>query len=83
MSILHHSRWFTVSEAHSNFLLVMHMKILSISLPSSAVVWTDAFQFVLMIGAVFAVIFMGILNLDRPTDLFSIADEGGRLILFE
>lgn len=36
-----------------------------------------------MFGAVFGVIILGILNLKYPMDIFSIADDGGRLILFE
>lgn len=48
-----------------------------------AVVSTDVVQFVLMIGAVFVVIIVGLLNLEEPMELLRIADRGGRLILFE
>lgn len=46
-------------------------------------VWTDAIQSILMIAAVFAVIVLGLLNLKYPMDMFSIADDGERLILFK
>lgn len=48
-----------------------------------AVVWTDTIQFVLMVGAIIAVIVVGILRLNHPSDIFSISNDGGRLILFE
>lgn len=53
------------------------------SIVNRAVVWTDTVQFVLMIGAVFAVIILGIIKNKYPMDIFSIADDGGRMILFE
>lgn len=52
-------------------------------LKKRAVVWTDAIQFLLMFGAIFAVIVLGIVNLAYPLEMFSIADEGQRLVLFE
>lgn len=48
-----------------------------------AVVWTDTIQFILMVGAIIAVIVVGILRLNHPSDIFSISNDGGRLILFE
>lgn len=44
---------------------------------------TDAVQFISMFGAVFAVIILGLLNMDDPWKLLTIADRGERLILFE
>lgn len=48
-----------------------------------AVVWTDTIQFFMMFGAVFAVIILGFLNLQNPTELLQIAERGERLIWFE
>lgn len=55
-------------------LMLMHVR---------AVVWTDAIQFILMIAAIVAVIILGLINLQYPMEMFSIPDNGGRLILFE
>lgn len=36
-----------------------------------------------MVAAVFTVIVLGLLNLKYPMDIFSIAEDGGRMILFK
>lgn len=44
-----------------------------------AVIWTDAMQFVAMIGAVFAVVWVGIGSVGGFQNIFKIAQESGRL----
>lgn len=48
-----------------------------------AVVWTDTLQFGSMIGALFAVMYLGTSKLGGVSEVFKIADRGGRLIFFE
>lgn len=48
-----------------------------------AVVWTDAFQFVLMVGATLAVIYLGLDSTGGLGNVWEAADRGGRLIFFK
>lgn len=48
-----------------------------------AVVWTDTLQFVLMIGAICCVIFLGLQTTGGIVNVWETADRGGRLIFFK
>ena len=48
-----------------------------------AVVWTDTLQFILMIGAVCCVIFLGLKSTGGIVNVWNTADRGGRLIFFK
>ncbi|XP_055642806.1 sodium-coupled monocarboxylate transporter 1-like [Toxorhynchites rutilus septentrionalis] len=48
-----------------------------------AVVWTDTLQFLLMIGATLAIIFLGIANVGGFIEVWEAADRGGRLVFFD
>lgn len=48
-----------------------------------AVVWTDTLQFVLMIGAITCVIFLGLQETGGFLNVWETADRGGRLIFFK
>lgn len=48
-----------------------------------AVVWTDTLQFILMIGAVCCVIFMGLKSTGGVANVWNAADRGGRLVFFK
>lgn len=48
-----------------------------------AVVWTDTLQFVLMIGAVCCVIFLGLGSTGGFMNVWEAADRGGRLVFFK
>nr|XP_019536046.2 sodium-coupled monocarboxylate transporter 1-like [Aedes albopictus]XP_029708665.1 sodium-coupled monocarboxylate transporter 1-like [Aedes albopictus] len=45
-----------------------------------AVVWTDTLQFILMIGAMLAIIFLGIASVGGFIDVWEAAERGGRLV---
>ncbi|GFW25370.1 hypothetical protein TNCV_5089351 [Trichonephila clavipes] len=46
-----------------------------------AVLWTDVFQAILMFAALFAITFKGLFLLGGIGKVFTIANEGGRLII--
>jgi Na+/proline symporter len=48
-----------------------------------AVVWTDTLQFLLMIGAISCVIFLGLDATGGFANVWNAADRGGRLIFFK
>lgn len=48
-----------------------------------AVVWTDTLQFILMLGAICCVIFLGIQSTGGVMNVWNAADRGGRLIFFK
>lgn len=48
-----------------------------------AVVWTDFLQFIIMMAAILAVIFLGMYKAGGWINVWKTADEGGRLIFFE
>lgn len=48
-----------------------------------AVVWTDTLQFILMIGAVCCVIFLGLTSTGGLFNVWNTADKGGRLVFFK
>lgn len=48
-----------------------------------AVVWTDTFQFVITIGSMIAVLVLGINAVGGFSNVWSIAQEGHRLDVFE
>lgn len=48
-----------------------------------AVVWTDFLQFLIMMAAIVAVIFLGMDKAGGWSNVWKVADEGGRLIFFE
>lgn len=48
-----------------------------------AVVWTDALQFVLMLGAIGCVIYLGLESTGGIVNVWNTADRGGRIILFK
>lgn len=48
-----------------------------------AVVWTDTLQFVLMIGAVCCVIFLGLRETGGLMNVLETADRGGRIVFFK
>lgn len=48
-----------------------------------AVVWTDTLQFILMIGAVCCVIFLGLTSSGGIVNVWETAERGGRLIFFK
>lgn len=48
-----------------------------------AVVWTDTIQFILMLGAIFTVIYLGLDTTGGLSNVWSAADRGGRLIFFK
>lgn len=45
--------------------------------------WTDTLQFVLMVVAIVAVIFLGLARVGGLGEVFETADRGGRLIFFK
>ena len=47
-----------------------------------AVIWTDLFQSVVMIASVLLIVIKGLVDLDGFSNLWYIADKGGRLNLF-
>ncbi|XP_065079989.1 sodium-coupled monocarboxylate transporter 1-like [Ochlerotatus camptorhynchus] len=47
-----------------------------------AVVWTDTLQFILMIGATLAIIFLGIASVGGFFEVWEAAERGGRLVFF-
>lgn len=47
-----------------------------------AVVWTDTLQFILMIGATMAIIFLGIASVGGFFEVWEAAERGGRLVFF-
>ena len=48
-----------------------------------AVLWTDVFQVMVMVAAFLSVIIGGCLQLDGFSNMWRIADEGGRIIFWE
>lgn len=48
-----------------------------------AVLWTDAFQSILMFAAVFTVIISGLVKAGGFGEIFKVANEGGRLELWK
>ena len=48
-----------------------------------AVIWTDAFQMVIMFSGMIAVIIKGIYDVDGISEMWRINDLGGRLNFFE
>lgn len=48
-----------------------------------AVVWTDTLQFILMIGAVCCVIFLGLRETGGLMNVLETADRGGRIVFFK
>lgn len=48
-----------------------------------AVVWTDALQFIIMVGATVVVIYLGLDVTGGISQVWEAADRGGRLILFK
>lgn len=47
-----------------------------------AVVWTDTLQFILMVGATLAIIFLGLASVGGFYDVWEAAERGGRLVFF-
>lgn len=48
-----------------------------------AVVWTDTLQFLVMAGSVIAICIIGTIQIGGFSDVWNIADRGGRVILFK
>lgn len=47
-----------------------------------AVVWTDTLQFILMVGATLAIIFLGMASVGGFFEVWEAAERGGRLVFF-
>lgn len=48
-----------------------------------AVVWSDTLQFLVMAGSVITVCIIGTIEIGSFSDVWNIADRGGRVILFK
>lgn len=48
-----------------------------------AVVWTDTLQFILMMGATIAVIFLGVASIGGFFYVWEVAERGKRLVFFK
>lgn len=48
-----------------------------------AVIWADTVQFLLMLVAIFAIIALGLVDVGGFTEVWTRAQRGGRLLLFE
>lgn len=48
-----------------------------------AVVWTDTLQFLVMVGSVVAVCIIGTFEIGGLSEVWKIADRGGRITLFK
>lgn len=48
-----------------------------------AVVWTDTVQLLLMLAAIFAIVWLGVVDVGGFRETWDRADRGGRLIFFE
>lgn len=80
LHILHNVRWIKVFPESSKTFLTSATIFHSIF---RAVVWTDALQFFMMLAAVLSIIFMGSSYVDGFGDVWSAAQRGKRIIIFE
>lgn len=80
LHILHNIRWIKVFLEPSDKLPNFNLFLNSIY---RAVVWTDALQFFMMLGAVLSIIFVGGQYVNGFGDVWNAAERGKRIILFE
>lgn len=48
-----------------------------------AVVWADTVQMTVTVGSLFAVLALGIRSVGGVTEIWKIADEGGRIVFWK
>lgn len=85
MCILHYRWWSQVIYKAIYVLFVQRKNDFHtvFRVPNRAVVWSDFIQFVLIICAVVAVIFLGTYEIGSVSDVFAAARRGQRLKVFE